>query len=123
MDYIKREVYKRLSTISTSSADPMASLAHVMYDVVHSFLKRIVSMDWTHDFKSGGKMVLLGGIQINVDHKDWPDYFLPLCLDLYEVNPHAHGSPKISDLLPQLNQNLVQKMPGFQPYLKSSTSS
>ena len=98
MDFVRREIKKSLDSIQ-SNPEPMAQLAHVVFDVVDKALHRIIGFKWAENFSSGGKMLLLGGIQINMDGK-YTDYFLPLKLELQEKLPS--GEVKVTDLLGEL---------------------
>lgn len=98
MDFVRREVKKSAESI-TNSAEPMAQLAHVVFDVVDKALHRIISFKWAETFQAGGKMLLLGGIQINMDGK-YTDYFLPLKLELHEKT--SSGEVVVTDLLNEL---------------------
>ena len=57
----------------------MSALSNAMFEIVHQFLKDIVKTI------PGVKLVLVGGIQINMK-KPIEDMFMPLCFEILEHN-------------------------------------
>lgn len=114
MDYLKREVGKHVDEIM-NSAEPMVTLAYVTYDIVKSLTLKIINTDWMHHDEDahfeteghdashthrGSKMVLLGGISVNLDDS-MPDYFVPLMFECREKDMKS-GAVKTTDLLVNL---------------------
>jgi hypothetical protein len=98
MDFIKREIFHQLAVIR-QHPEEMVGLAHAMYNIVRTALLKIINFRWTNGFTGGGKLVLLGGLQINMDSGS-PDYFLPLSLELREL---VDEKVVTTDLLPEFN--------------------
>jgi len=66
-------------------------LAYAFYDIIQDFVKNIAKV-------TTGKLVLIGGIQINMK-APCEDFFNPLMFEIHEV-----GKP-IRDLLPEYMQD------------------
>ena len=89
MDFIKRGVWRQRARIA-AKPQPEVELAFVVFELVRDMMLSIVNTEGlTH-----GKIVLLGGLQINATPED---YFLPLHCS---VQTKADPSPK--DALAQL---------------------
>lgn len=88
MDIIKGVIWEQRERIK-SAANANAEVTYVLYETLQDRIMKIVDPKILH----GGKIVMLGGIQINVEPDD---YFEPKCLIMLD----GHGNS--TDLLPQL---------------------
>jgi len=96
MDWIKAQLQPHIENVKGQS-NPMAALAFQAYEMVRNKLEKIV------DTKFGnGKLVLIGGIQINTP-LPYQDHFLPM---MYEVR--QEGFPT-EDLLNTLSCPFTQQ--------------
>ena len=59
-----------------------------MYDIVQKFVREIVNTI------PGGKVILVGGIQINMK-KPIEDMFLPMCFEILEQNKPPQDFSKV----------------------------
>eukprot|EP00931_Biecheleriopsis_adriatica_P047196 TRINITY_DN2717_c0_g1_i2.p1 TRINITY_DN2717_c0_g1~~TRINITY_DN2717_c0_g1_i2.p1 ORF type:complete len:709 (-),score=139.33 TRINITY_DN2717_c0_g1_i2:83-2143(-) len=84
MDEIKQEFFEQANDLSQTE-NPMASCAYAAFDMVKDRILKIVNTDF-----GSGKLVLIGGIQINMPHQSMDDYFLPL---MFEVR--QEGQPTL----------------------------
>lgn len=103
--WIRQEICKRIPEIK-ASPDPMVKLINVAYNAVKEQLLSIIN----HKFGSG-KLILLGGIQINMP-RPYQDQFQPL---LFQAS--SRNMDDIVDLLPQLSPSNHQEVLQLQPHL------
>mmetsp|Transcript_47757 Transcript_47757/g.120380 ORF Transcript_47757/g.120380 Transcript_47757/m.120380 type:complete len:691 (-) Transcript_47757:422-2494(-) len=101
MDEIKQEFVPHAEAISKSE-NPMAAAAYVAYEMVKDRTLKIVNTKF-----GSGKLVLIGGIQLNMPFPDYADHFLPL---MFEVR--QEGQPT-QDLMkhfvnPSIQQDLTR---------------
>mmetsp|Transcript_164268 Transcript_164268/g.315572 ORF Transcript_164268/g.315572 Transcript_164268/m.315572 type:complete len:695 (-) Transcript_164268:93-2177(-) len=75
MGWIKSQIEAHIGLIKTQP-DPMAALAYQAYEMVKAKLEKIVNLDF-----GPGKLVLIGGIQINMPHP-FQEHFLPLSFEM-----------------------------------------
>lgn len=73
--------------------EPMVELPYALFDAQDKLMMEIIAQGATEVSGRGGKIALLGGIQINTPD-GLSDYFLPLKFDLYNTKGHV-----IDDLL------------------------
>jgi len=71
MQYIKNLIWKNKERITTAP-NSIAEATYVLYDHIHDYIRHIVDKKYIHH----GKIMILGGIQINVEPDD---YFEPKC--------------------------------------------
>jgi nitrogen fixation protein len=95
MAWIKKQIAPHVARIR-SDENPMAALAHQAYEMVRDKVLKVVNNDF-----GTGKLVLIGGIQINMPSQ-YEDHFLPC---MFEVRD---GSGDVQDLLPSFSCSLTQ---------------
>jgi hypothetical protein len=78
MDFIKHMVWQHKDRVS-SSEEPAAEVTLVLFEHARDFFLDIIR----NRFKHKGKIVLLGGIQINAEPRD---YFEPKIYSVFEPN-------------------------------------
>mmetsp|Transcript_96654 Transcript_96654/g.177700 ORF Transcript_96654/g.177700 Transcript_96654/m.177700 type:complete len:686 (+) Transcript_96654:133-2190(+) len=100
MGWIKSQIEAHIGLIKTQP-DPMAALAYQAYEMVKAKLEKIVNLDF-----GSGKLVLIGGIQINMPHQ-YQEHFLPLSFELRQK-----GQPT-QNLLPQFDCDFSEEMIDF----------
>jgi len=76
MDEIKKEFAPHAERLSKSE-NPMASAAYQAYDMVKDRMLKIVNTKF-----GSGKLVLIGGIQLNMPHPEMEDHFLPMMFEV-----------------------------------------
>ena len=104
MDYIISEVSKVKDVILAKAcheSDPIAmeniqqaELTKEIYNVIHNFINQIVNVDFHQEHP--GKLILLGGIQINMP-KPMDDYFQPLLFEIRSLNKETIDLMNIFD--------------------------
>jgi hypothetical protein len=67
-----------------ASSDPKAELPFAMYDAQDELMQKIVSVG-SGNVAIGGKIALLGGIQVNTP-EGMSDYFVPLRFEIRDNN-------------------------------------
>jgi len=100
MNWIKSQLEAHVDVIK-GQPDPMAALAYQAYEMVKAKLEKIVNLDF-----GSGKLVLIGGIQINMPHQ-YQEHFLPLSFELRQK-----GQPT-QNLLPQFDCDFSEEMIDF----------
>lgn len=93
--WLEKKIGSSLGRIE-ASAEPMAELMRATYEHIHIEVDTIV-----HTKFSDGKLVLIGGIQLNIG-KPFEDHFLPLSFRVLQT-----GKSEV-DLLPKLLQAAAQ---------------
>ena len=88
MDYIKRLVWQQRERI-TAAHEPAAEVTNVLYERSRDYFLDIIQRRYKHQ----GNIIILGGIQINVEPMD---YFEPKVFFMLEPD----GTQR--DLLPEL---------------------
>eukprot|EP00930_Biecheleria_cincta_P007663 TRINITY_DN1088_c0_g2_i7.p1 TRINITY_DN1088_c0_g2~~TRINITY_DN1088_c0_g2_i7.p1 ORF type:complete len:686 (-),score=123.88 TRINITY_DN1088_c0_g2_i7:197-1951(-) len=78
MNEIMSEFAKHAAAISQTE-NPMASSAYAAFYMVLDRMRKIVNTDF-----GSGKLVLIGGIQINMPHGSMDDHFLPLVFEVHQ---------------------------------------
>ena len=78
MQYIKHIVWKQKDRIK-SAKNANAETTYVLYEHVRDYMKEIVDQKYIHN----GKIIVIGGIQINVEPDD---YFEPLTCFVMDEN-------------------------------------
>jgi hypothetical protein len=98
MEYIISEIAKVVGSIDSKESDneKMAELAKEMYNICERYIRAIVDTGVKDMLGNPAKVVLLGGIQINMP-RPMPDFFQPLIFEL-----HSEGSV-MEDLMPAFN--------------------
>eukprot|EP00931_Biecheleriopsis_adriatica_P047199 TRINITY_DN2717_c0_g3_i1.p1 TRINITY_DN2717_c0_g3~~TRINITY_DN2717_c0_g3_i1.p1 ORF type:complete len:692 (-),score=120.97 TRINITY_DN2717_c0_g3_i1:157-2232(-) len=101
MDEIKQEFAKHTESLSLAE-DPMAACAYQAFEMVKDRILKIANTDF-----GSGKLVLIGGIQINMPHESMEDYFLPLMFEVQQAGkPASNLMMSFSD--PTTQQTLDQ---------------
>lgn len=80
MQYIKNLIWKNKERI-LKAENCNAEATYVLYDHIHEYIKEVVDKKYISGGK--GKIIILGGIQINVEPDD---YFEPKCFIVLEAN-------------------------------------
>jgi hypothetical protein len=76
-----------------NAEEPMVELPYALFDAQDELMQQILAKGAPEVSGRGGKIALLGGIQINTP-EGISDYFLPLKFDLYNTKGHV-----VDDLL------------------------
>jgi hypothetical protein len=97
-DWLKSQIAPRVDEIKQQQ-DPLSALAYVAYDCVQRTIQNIINNDF-----GKGKLVLLGGIQINMP-LPYKDHFLPLMFKVL-----SHDGSEVN-LLPELSLVNCEKLP------------
>eukprot|EP00931_Biecheleriopsis_adriatica_P047198 TRINITY_DN2717_c0_g2_i2.p1 TRINITY_DN2717_c0_g2~~TRINITY_DN2717_c0_g2_i2.p1 ORF type:complete len:710 (-),score=110.00 TRINITY_DN2717_c0_g2_i2:111-1940(-) len=79
MDEIKQEFFQHAQELSQTE-EPMAACAYKAFDMVKDRILKVVNTEF-----GSGKLVLIGGIQINMPHESMDDYFLPLMFEVQQA--------------------------------------
>ena len=79
MQYIKNLIWKNKERISKAE-NCNAEATYVLYDHINEYIKEVVDKKY---ISGGGKIIILGGIQINVEPDD---YFEPKCFIVMDTN-------------------------------------
>ena len=82
---------ERVEEMDSDGRDSMVKLTYAMFEIALEFMRQVVSTGF------GGKLAVLGGIQINLEEPA-QDRFLPLVCEVYD--PANSGT--VTDLLPVL---------------------
>jgi len=84
-----------------SAEDPIAESSYVAYEMVKDRMLRIVNTTF-----GSGRLVLIGGIQLNLPFPDTDDHFLPL---MFEVRQEGREPISLMDCFvnPSIQQNLA----------------
>jgi hypothetical protein len=125
--FIIREIHERLDKIKAKKDEKaennnkeQTELAFQMYDIVKSFLEKIVTLDFHKDNGENinGRLILLGGIQINMPYP-MEDYFLPLLFEIrtnqkptlfiFDETFGVEGKPVPQPLIKQLSDIHTEK--------------
>ena len=96
MQYIKNVVWKNRERVNAAET-PNAEVTYLMYEHVRDYVLEVVDKQAVHN----GKIVILGGIQINVEPDDYFEPMLFCVIDEYG---------KTVDLLPQLKEQYCRMM-------------
>ncbi|CAK0823509.1 unnamed protein product [Prorocentrum cordatum] len=88
MSEIKREFAAHAERLSKAD-DPMAACAYQAFEMVKDRMLRIVNTRF-----GSGRLVLLGGIQLNLPHPEFDDHFLPL---MFEVRQEGEATIDLLD--------------------------
>jgi len=97
MSEIKQEFAQHAERLSKTS-DPMAACAYQAFEMVKDRMQRIVNTKF-----GSGRLVLIGGIQLNMPYPQFDDHFLPL---MFEVR--QEGQPTM-DLMNTFSNVSVQQ--------------
>eukprot|EP00042_Codosiga_hollandica_P041836 m.376819 g.376819 ORF g.376819 m.376819 type:complete len:254 (+) comp56190_c0_seq42:342-1103(+) len=108
MDFIKQQVFRHRARIDAAE-EPMVELAVVMFDIVREALGKILNLLWAETYTSGGQMLLLGGVQINMDDEHG-DYFVPLSFESHALAADRQQPPVITDLFADLLHDINLKL-------------
>lgn len=79
MDEIKAEFAKQAKAISETE-NPMASSAYAAFYMVLDRIRKVVNTNF-----GSGKLVLIGGIQVNMPHGLMDDHFLPIVFEVQQA--------------------------------------
>eukprot|EP00930_Biecheleria_cincta_P068126 TRINITY_DN5525_c0_g2_i1.p1 TRINITY_DN5525_c0_g2~~TRINITY_DN5525_c0_g2_i1.p1 ORF type:complete len:688 (+),score=106.48 TRINITY_DN5525_c0_g2_i1:289-2064(+) len=79
MDELKAEFSKHAQAISETE-NPMASSAYAAFYIVLDRIRKVVNTKF-----GSGKLVLIGGIQINMPHALMDDHFLPIVFEVQQA--------------------------------------
>eukprot|EP00930_Biecheleria_cincta_P047457 TRINITY_DN32903_c0_g1_i1.p1 TRINITY_DN32903_c0_g1~~TRINITY_DN32903_c0_g1_i1.p1 ORF type:complete len:710 (-),score=113.32 TRINITY_DN32903_c0_g1_i1:12-2141(-) len=102
MDEIKEEFARHATGISEEE-NPMAACAYLAYEMVKDRMLQIVNTDF-----GSGKLVLIGGMQINMPHSTMEDHFLPLMFEVRRKGePTRDLMEHFSDLATQSDLSLA----------------
>mmetsp|Transcript_164271 Transcript_164271/g.315583 ORF Transcript_164271/g.315583 Transcript_164271/m.315583 type:complete len:696 (-) Transcript_164271:93-2180(-) len=100
MGWIKSQIEAHLDLVS-AQPNPMAALAYQAYEMVKANMEQIVNLEF-----GSGKLVLIGGIQINMPHP-FQEHFLPLSFEVRQK-----GEPS-QNLLPRFDCDFSEEVVSF----------
>jgi len=100
MGWIKSQLEAHVELVQ-AQPNPMAALAFQAYEMVKAKMGKIVNLDF-----GSGKLVLIGGIQINMPHP-FQEHFLPLSFEILQK-----GKPT-QDVLSKFNCDLSEEKTDF----------
>jgi hypothetical protein len=80
MSEIKREFTPQVEQLSLTE-NPMVACAYQAYEMVKDRILRIVNTNF-----GDGRLVLIGGIQLNMPRSHYSDHFLPLMFEVHQAS-------------------------------------
>lgn len=102
--WLRERVAVRIDEIEASE-EPLSALAAASYEIVEEKMRNIINPEWNGP--DSGKLVLLGGVQINMP-EPFEDHYQPLFFKLMGKG----GAPDVC-LLDELNTANVYKAPNL----------